>query len=87
MARTRKALIALGSMPHCHICVRAVRQGSLCGEDCYSSRNFDPRKQWREDELLRLSEIFAIDLTALGAGIASTLAESDHTSINWRIDT
>jgi hypothetical protein len=44
--------------------VRAVRQSFLCGEDRHSGNNFDHRKQWIEDELLRLSEIFAIDPSA-----------------------
>ena len=63
MTRARKTLIALESTSHYHICVRAVRQSFLCGVDRHSGRNFDHRKQWIEDELLRLSEIFAIDIT------------------------
>lgn len=66
MTRARKAVIELGSMSHCHNCVRAVRQGFLCGEDRYRGGNLDHRNQWIEDELLRVSEIFAIDLTAWG---------------------
>ena len=64
MTRARKTLIALESTSYYHICVRAVRQSFLCGEDRQSGRNFDHRKQWIEDELLRLSEIFAIDIAA-----------------------
>jgi hypothetical protein len=64
MTRARKTLIALESTSHFHICVRAVRQCFLCGDDRHSGRNFDHRKQWIEDELLRLSEMFAIDITA-----------------------
>ena len=64
MTRARKTLVALESTSHYHICVRTVRQSFLCGEDRHSGKNFDHRKQWIEDELLRLSEIFAIDLTA-----------------------
>ena len=64
MTRARKTLIALESTSYYHICVRAVRRSFLCGEDRYTGRNFDHRRQWLEDELLRLSEIFAIDISA-----------------------
>ena len=64
MTRARKTLIALESTSYYHICVRAVRRSFLCGEDRFTGKNFDHRKQWLEDELLRLSEEFAIDLSA-----------------------
>ena len=64
MTRARKTLIALESTSYYHICVRAVRRSFLCGEDRHAGRNFDHRRQWLEDELLRLSEIFAIDISA-----------------------
>ena len=64
MTRARKTLIALESTSYYHICVRAVRRSFLCGEDRFTGKNFDHRKQWLKDELLRLSEIFAIDLSA-----------------------
>ena len=64
MTRARKTLIALESTSYYHICVRAVRRSFLCGKDRFTGKNFDHRKQWLEDELLRLSEIFAIDLSA-----------------------
>jgi hypothetical protein len=46
MTRARKTLIALKSTSLYHICVCAVRQSFLCGEDRHSGRNFDHRKQW-----------------------------------------
>ena len=64
MTRARKTLIALESTSYYHICVRAVRRSFLCGEDRFTGKNFDHRKQWLQGEQLRLSEIFAIDLSA-----------------------
>ena len=64
MTRARKTLIALESTSHYHLCVQTVRQNFLCGVDRHSGRNYDHRRQSIEDELLRLSETFAIDITA-----------------------
>lgn len=64
MTRARKTLIALDATSYFHICVRTVRDGYLCGYDRSTGRNFDHRKQWLEDELLRLGQIFAIDISA-----------------------
>ena len=64
MTLARKTLIALESTSYYHILVRAVRRSFLCGEDRHTGRNFDHRRQWLEDELLRLSEIFSIDISA-----------------------
>lgn len=79
MTRARKTLIALESTSHYHICVRTVRQSFLCGQDRHSGRNFDHRKQWIEIELLRLSGIFAIDLTAYAV-------MSNHYHVILRVD-
>ena len=64
MTRARMTLIVLESTSYYHICVRVVRRSFLCGEDRFTGKNFDHRKQWLEGEQLRLSEIFAIDLSA-----------------------
>jgi len=41
----------------------------LCGDDYYSSRNFDHRRQWIEDRVILLSKLFAIDV--LGFAVMS----------------
>lgn len=64
MARARKTIIELDATSYYHIYVRAVRRCFLCGDDKASGRNYDHRKQWLESELLRLSAIFAIDVSA-----------------------
>ncbi len=61
--------------PRCHLvdssaigtyhCVsRCVRRAFLCGEDAVSGRNFDHRKQWLEERLLSMAEVFSISLLA-----------------------
>lgn len=64
MTRARRTLIALDTTSYFHIYVRTVRNSYLCGHDNATGHNYDHRKQWLEDELLRLSGIFSIDISA-----------------------
>ena len=56
--------VSLDHTPYYHCIARCVRQAYLCGEDRYSGKNFDHRKDWMEDRLEYLSRVFAIDLLA-----------------------
>lgn len=64
MTRPRKALISLADTPYYHITSRCVRRAFLCGEDEYSGRNYEHRRQWIVDRIRLLSSIFAIDICA-----------------------
>jgi len=44
-----------------HVNSRCVRRAWLCGADD-NGRNYDHRRQWLEDRILQLAEIFAVDL-------------------------
>jgi hypothetical protein len=45
-----------------HVGSRCVRRAWLCGTDSTTGHNFDHRRQWLEDRILELGEIFAVDL-------------------------
>lgn len=64
MPLPRKQLIAAEATPYYHCVSRCVRRAFLCGSDKFSGRCFDHRKQWIEDEILRLGQVFAIDVCA-----------------------
>ena len=64
MTRARSELISLEDTPSYHCIARCVRRAFLCGDDRYSGRNFDHRKQWLVDRMFLLGKVFAIDIAA-----------------------
>ena len=46
----------------CHVMSRVVRRCFLLGDDPVTGKNYDHRKQWIEDQLIRLSANFGIEL-------------------------
>ncbi|MBQ4863643.1 transposase [Pseudoalteromonas sp. MMG013] len=62
MTRARNALIDLSATPYYHLIARCVRRAFLCGEDKYSGKNFDHRREWLVERMKLLSSVFAIEI-------------------------
>ncbi|APD95117.1 transposase [Alteromonas mediterranea] len=62
MPKARKSQISLLDTPYYHCISRCVRRAFLCGEE--NGKSFEHRRQWVEDRIHILSEVFAIDICA-----------------------
>jgi putative transposase len=64
MTIARRRQVCLSETPYYHCIARCVRRAFLCGEDRYSGKNLDHRKQWLVDKIKELAEVFAMDICA-----------------------
>ena len=64
MTKARNSLISLEATPDYHCVSRCVRRAFLCGQDPLSGKSYEHRRGWLEEKLLRLPEMFAIDIAA-----------------------
>jgi len=64
MTRPRETLISLEATPYYHCTSRCVRRSFLCGVDEHTGQSYEHRRQWLEDLVLEMADIFAIDVCA-----------------------
>ncbi|MFK0570240.1 transposase, partial [Endozoicomonas sp.] len=64
MTSPRRNLIDTASTRYYHCIARCVRRAWLCGQDDFSGKNFEHRRQWVIDRLQILVNIFAIEICA-----------------------
>jgi len=62
MTQSRSSLISLDDTTYYHCISRCVRRAFLCGEDKYSGKSFEHRRQWMVERIRFLSNIFSIDV-------------------------
>ncbi len=79
MRSARHELLSSSEPGYYHCVSRCVRRAFLCGEDRYSGRSFSHRKQWIEDRLLELADLFAI-------GVYAYAVMSNHVHIVVHVD-
>lgn len=58
MPKPRKSQVSLLDTSYYHCVSRCVRRAFLCGEQ--GGKSFEHRRQWVEDRIHMLSEVFAI---------------------------
>ena len=73
MPKPRYEQISAGETPYVHVVSRVVRRSFLCGKDEFSGKDYNHRRQWIEDEILRLSGVFALETAAY-----SVMSNHDH---------
>jgi REP element-mobilizing transposase RayT len=64
MTRARHELIDLTATSYYHVINRCVRRSFLCGDDPYSHKNYDHRRQWLVDRIKFLSSVYSINIAA-----------------------
>jgi REP element-mobilizing transposase RayT len=62
MTCARKHFAPRGLPGRYHCIARCVRRAWLCGDDPYSGQNFDHRRQWVEDRITLLADLFAVSV-------------------------
>ena len=64
MPRARHTQVALESTPYYHCVSRCVRRAFPCGRDTSTGKDYEHRREWIEEGILRLAGIFALDGSA-----------------------
>ena len=64
MPLPRKHQISLDATPYYHCSSRCVRRAFLCGLDPFTGQDYEHRRQWVEERILFLGEVFCIDVCA-----------------------
>ena len=64
MTYARSQLVPPGAPGIYHCVSRCVRRAFLCGEDRYTGQSFEHRRQWLQDRLHELAEVFAVSVLA-----------------------
>ena len=64
MTRPRSEIISLSDTCYYHCVSRCVRRAFLCGDDHYSGRCYEHRRDWLEQKLLETASVFAIKICA-----------------------
>jgi len=64
MTQFRQSQVSLSDTPYYHCISRCVRRAYLCGEDKYTEKSFEHRRQWVVERMHYLASLFSINICA-----------------------
>ena len=64
MTRPRSSQISLADTPYYHCIARCARRAFLFGDDHYTGKNFEHRRQWLLQRIRLQASAFAVDICA-----------------------
>ena len=64
MTIARREVVSEGEISIFHCISRCVRRAFLCGEDTYSGRNYEHRKEWIKSRIRELAAGYAMEISA-----------------------
>lgn len=89
MPKPRYTQVSLEATPYYHCVSRCVRRAYLCGTDAISGQCYEHRRQWIEDKLLELADIFALDVCSyavMSNHYHVVLHVNRHQAESWTMD-
>jgi len=87
--KPRSRQISIEATPYYHCMSRCVRRAFLCGSDQLTGQCFEHRRQWIEDKINELGQVFSIDICAYAimSNHYHVVLHIDHeTATNWTTD-
>ncbi|WP_445358069.1 hypothetical protein [Microbulbifer sp. ANSA005] len=64
MTLPRSTQISLDATPYYHCVSRCARRAFLCGRDAVSGNDYEHRREWIENRILNLAEVFVLNIAA-----------------------
>lgn len=89
MPKPRNTQVSLDATPYYHCVSRCVRRAHLCGHDAVTGADYSYRHQWIEKKILRLANIFALDIFAYAVTsnqVHVVLNVDRDVAANWSIN-